>query len=898
MKLSDSLIRRLVYLNSFVLLCLMVGVCFTLAWKRDLITKKISHLIQTQSINSKLLSSFSHQENSNFPIYSIKIKSGDYREIKALTTRLKETGILSNEKKQWFPIKFDDGNDTYKAKIRIKGDFANHWEKTKKSWRVKFKKKKLFRAYRELDFILPADKAYEVEKVASDLAREAGLLVPDVKFAQLKINGVDMGLYLMRENPGKETLERLRYPEGEIIRSQNIWTQTFQSGFGLHPYVNVYFSRFNKPVLDTYAASFTGTLKKHPMTGYAFARWKKLLELIRNSDNKEFFTEIESIVDIDKFLKWNAITWLFGSTHAHWGDNLRWYYDNTTGLFEPIIYDVNRYAIDNQHKGTFEATEHDPLIKRVLKDAGYQFKRNQILWGYLHNPKFDAAMRSEKLFAQIKPNLLRGVDAAVPNQLKTHHERTIEILSKNKSSLIDHLAYNRLFVTPIFSKSKLELEIIPDSLSNIKISQIELLIAGLQAAQPTIVLSDSKGVKQNVSSRSIIKENKLVLNFTDLEIWTPRDKQLLPYPAQWKLTISLPKTEALPTDIKISATNQISGLEVPEASIIQSPIAFENEEGGQSFGLPFKKVGNTLVLEQGDYVVKKDVILPENYKVTLNPGVTLKLAPNINIISYGALKAVGTREMPIKVIPAEQGKPWGSFAVIRAKERSELKHFIVAGGSEAYRAGLYLSGELCFYSSDVSLSHCQINNAQADDGLNIKKAKFSIRDCVFKNNASDAFDGDWVEGVVEKSNFVSNGGDGIDLSGSNVTVKDSLFFKMGDKAISAGEKTRLYAVNNIFRGSRIGLASKDLSKVEVHSSAFYENKTAVSLYRKKQIFGGGQGEVFNSLFWKNEKDFELDKESSLKLVGAEVEKWTSNERIIAKGIRVGEIGRKKSYAIY
>ena len=56
--------------------------------------------------------------------------------------------------------------------------------RVQKSWRIKFSNDNLFNGYKQLNFVVPDDKAYEVEKIAYDFARTQGLIAPDSGFVK------------------------------------------------------------------------------------------------------------------------------------------------------------------------------------------------------------------------------------------------------------------------------------------------------------------------------------------------------------------------------------------------------------------------------------------------------------------------------------------------------------------------------------------------------------------------------------------------------------------------------------------------------------------------------------------------------------------------------------------
>ena len=57
-------------------------------------------------------------------------------------------------------------------------------------------------------------------------------------------------------------------------------------------------------------------------------------------------------------------------------------------------------------------------------------------------------------------------------------------------------------------------------------------------------------------------------------------------------------------------------------------------------------------------------------------------------------------------------------------------------------------------------------------------------------------------------------GDGIDLSGSNIVIRDTSLSLIGDKAISIGEKSNVKVQNLNISSSKYGIANKDESKLQ------------------------------------------------------------------------------------
>jgi hypothetical protein len=140
------------------------------------------------------------------------------------------------------------------------------------------------------------------------------------------------------------------------------------------------------------------------------------------------------------------------------------------------------------------------------------------------------------------------------------------------------------------------------------------------------------------------------------------------------------------------------------------------------------------------------------------------------------------------------------------------------------------------------LEHATLRRAFADDALNTKYGAVEIRDSVFIDNAFDGVDLDWSDGVVERSFLGMNGpgGDGLDLSGSRVSVEDSVFSDVPDKCLSVGEAATLTLRGSLLRGCEVGVASKDRSLADVRESVFLDNGRNFAAYQKKPFFAGGR----------------------------------------------------------
>jgi hypothetical protein len=81
------------------------------------------------------------------------------------------------------------------------------------------------------------------------------------------------------------------------------------------------------------------------------------------------------------------------------------------------------------------------------------------------------------------------------------------------------------------------------------------------------------------------------------------------------------------------------------------------------------------------------------------------------------------------------------------------------------------------------------------------------------------------------------GNDGIDGSGSNISINFCEFNRIGDKAISAGERSNFKVDNCRIEKAAIGLVSKDQSQLYSNQTQYGEVDLDIAVFQKKPEYG-------------------------------------------------------------
>ena len=283
----------------------------------------------------------------------------------------------------------------------------------------------------------------------------------------------------------------------------------------------------------------------------------------------------------------------------------------------------------------------------------------------------------------------------------------------------------------------------------------------------------------------------------------------------------------------------------------------------------WNKQGNTITLTKGNYILERNMIIPKNLILNIDPGVQILIDKDKSIISYSPINIIGTENEPIIIKNLDENNPFGTFGIIGDKSQKSVINWLrLSGGNEKFINGIYFSGGLSIYYMHVDIDNTIISDNHADDGLNIKYSNILIDNSLFVNNFADQVDLDFAKGVVKNSQFKSekeNIGDGIDFSGSDILIKNNTFEGLGDKGISIGERTKVILYKNKMINNNMGAAVKDSSYAFFIENLFENNEIAISHYKKKPIYeNGGSSYLHDNKYVSNVEKYKLDETSQKK----------------------------------
>ncbi len=645
-----------------------------------------------------------------------------------------------------------------------------------------------------------------INKIASDF----GLIAPYGRLVILRVNGVVIGPYCLVENHKKEWMER-KYGITNycVLRNNDDWTiknkSPHNSDLDLNPCnIEIEGPSIHKDV--------------------ALGKYEQLVTAINHNDIKR----IKELVEIDYFARFLAVGAMFNDSHFISGDNLRYFYDLSKGLFYPLfrqesigepvtisrIVDFNEAWFQHPQYGDAITTK---IFKLLLSDPEIRLKRDQYLWQLIKNKN------------EITNNIAQTVNVNRPVMLHSNYSRRLdnhqyEIFKQNLNKITkiaeNYITYSKVYVTiEADNNNPKHVNVVNDSYIPVSISEITYDVKNGKDITTTYIDKTFSGVIITKDFKEEYSNQSLLLHDTEKPIKS------------------------------IKFVNDVTGKSIHSDNVYINFIKHQptiTRDGSfttlKDNNLNYDFYNDTLTIHKGVYKVTSDVVLPFGTYVIIEPGTILKMGGNVSFNVRGQLKALGVRGSEIRVVRLDNNKAFGSFAVTGdgTGGTAEFDYFIVKGGSESIVDGVQYTGQLAVHNMDCTINNSIFEGSISDDGVNIKYGDITIRNSSFIRNYSDQVDLDYCNGSVINCDFISSelgeNGDGLDLSGSKIFLSECRFSGFKDKGLSVGEISRITLHDNKFTDNISAVTIKDQSVAYSYNNQFFNNNVNYSLYIKKQFY--------------------------------------------------------------
>ncbi len=273
------------------------------------------------------------------------MKFKDYEKILAKREEALRVGLLFSDDSDEVPAELEADGRTIPVKMRLKGDWPDHFQTDKWSFRVKTKKGTQYHGMRRFSVQAPWVRRYLGEWLFLASVRREGILAPRYDFVKLVFNGKSKGIYAVEEHFAKELLESEKRAEAPIAKFDENphWEQRRISHNDFH------LGWFDLDHLDFRTAQVSffsqSKLQENPVMREQMEATRHLLEGFQREKLKP-----SQVFDLQSMARFLALCRVWGADHALIWHNLRFYYNPVTTRLEPIAFDGEPWGWSEEDK--------------------------------------------------------------------------------------------------------------------------------------------------------------------------------------------------------------------------------------------------------------------------------------------------------------------------------------------------------------------------------------------------------------------------------------------------------------------------------------------------------------------------------------------------------------------
>ncbi len=744
-------------------------------------------------------------------------------------------GLLVTADDDWVEGEITDKPENIDIELRLKGDWLDHLLSEKWSYRMKVKGDKAWNRLKTFSVQRPETRNYLGEWLFHKMLEDVDVLTPRYDFLTLYQNDINKGIYAYEEHFDKQLAEYKKRREGPIVKFDEsiIWLITARVK-QMYKAENDFRMFMEAQDAGTVLPFKSGRTEKSETLSMQFEEAQKLMQQFR-FNTKPF----EEIFDLDVLARYYAIVDIMSAYHGATWANSRFYYNPVTSKLEPIGYDG--YSADEEvlgdrtflGEGLFNQNHgEDRISLQLFKNGAFMEYYTKYIVQY-----------SDKAYFE---NYMRSVDDAMRKR-----QALLQIdypdYEYNYSKLFAHVRDIRAIAIPF---GDFAVQAFTEKTAD---NKKELSITNFHKLPLRII---GFGNKEGQIIDSLKKEPLLQVNIKRL----PPTYRTMETGANMKYVFyEMPGLDSV-------FTAPISNWKSPQGSTSNQQI-FENIELASND--LYEVIEDKIFFKKGKHTITKDIIIPADYYVIFPAGIEMDFINKAKFVSKSAVSLIGTPDEPISIYSSD--KSANGFTVLQAKATSKIAYTVFRNFNTLLTDGWKLTGAVTFYETEVDINHARFLKNNCEDGLNIIRSKFNIKNTTIGETFSDGLDIDFSEGKIENATFYKTGNDGMDFSGSAITVLESKIESAGDKGISVGEQSYLFVNNVVVDGANIACASKDLSKLEIINIDIKNCNQGFIAFQKKPEYGGAKITVNNYTAENIKFLHQIQLGSTLRLLGEMIE---------------------------
>lgn len=724
-------------------------------------------------------------------------------------------------------IRYSD--NTLPIKLRLKGDWNDHLGGRKWSFRVHVRNGGHLFGMKRFSLQSPATRGFQAELLFFDVMRRFGVMAPRYQFVNVTLNGDSMGLMALEEFFAKEFVGFNRRREGVVVRfDESLVWRAKDSLSGESVGWNGAYDHYSNAEIDAIGA---GRIAESPILS---RQYEIAVGLLRGFVDETL--EPSEVFDVKLSGRYLAIIDMFGAWHASRWPNVRFYLNPVTLKLEPIAYDAN---LQTPWMDERSIVNDEPLVAAWIADSKIAAAYRETL------AELQQQLRSGELEAQ-----LREVEAEHLPALQTEYRMLGPMLLNYLAPRTDSLL-QRLNATGGRPSSHItwagEMRPHPQLAHALRYERDdEHYLEVTNAIPKDVEVMGAAWIAADSDERVAILVEQLPIQLSPRGIGSRPERHALKLPA-----LVSEGAGRLEVQVRLERRPWYQTLQVPTGfgALTEVPTPSGNLAEQLAAHEFLSAEGNQVTIKPGDWAINSTLFIPDGFSLSASAGTRLSFSADAALVVNGPVNFTGTAEAPVE-LRAATAAGWPGMVVMEADAGSELTHVTVRDTTSVRLDQWVLTGGVNFYASNVLINDCHFFDSHGEDALNIMQSEFEIYNSDIRGTASDAFDVDFSNGLVEGGLFAdigqAGGGDAIDLSGSQIIIRGTRFENVVDKALSVGEASSMQASTVIINSVGTGAAAKDGSQLTLSDSVINAASFAgLTAYIKKSEYGPARVESQN-----------------------------------------------------
>ncbi len=743
----------------------------------------------------------------NYPELKIDIRFKNLIELRKIRNEALAINVILSEKKKYFPAKIYFNNKEYRADIKLKGARTDHIYQDKQwSFKVKLKDNKFINGMKEFSITKFSSRQFPDSVFFSSYLKRYNFKTPNFFTFKIKFNGDNWGPMLIEEHYSKSYKETkslrdipiMTYSDGSSLEIISAYESIFNKDFPNH--VEEFLGLINhKRKILTQAFNLKRYIKKNDINSFNLISFAKTIHEVSLTDKNKFENNFEKFLDVDQMALLIAHNLIWGEAHSLGDDNFRIYVDPFS---EKIKYIPTDHMADMVEVGDLNSViqllnsfHHFSLLLNNLE------LRKKYL-NYLNLLEQDLTYQN-----QLINNICLKYINYCKNRVKIENakkninflkEYEIKIFQKNKKRIFDLSKFSPSEILSLkktynqFDYQDLSVRVFEDGTLEIyNLTPFNIIIEEINVVDDYKILGKKCNNHNFKIKKKIIKSLEEKFN---------------------KISINLNNKFCIMQKVTIQ-TNSNNVRKNISTYVESSNYKSENYNTNDPEKiLPlFEIKNNEIIVNSGKIIIEEPIVI-RNKDFLIKKGVELVFKKKAYIyISEGNLKIMGTKNYPVTLKSFED--IWGGIYVANSK-KSFINYANIFNTDYFNHKNIMLTGGVNFYNSNIDIFNSNLISSKAEDSINFVNSNFNFNSTSISNTFSDGIDSDFSSGEIVQSKFENITGDGIDLSGSNILIKNTSLSLIGDKAISIGEKSNVKVQNLNISNSRYGIANKDESKLQ------------------------------------------------------------------------------------